>query len=52
MNNEGLAVHGCVDVASGYLVWLSVNVTNHDPNLIALKYLKAVKEHHGIDLIM
>jgi hypothetical protein len=48
----GLAVHGCVDVASGYLVWLRVDVTNHDPNLIAFYFLQAVKERNRNLLLM
>ena len=43
----GLAVHGCVDVSSGYLIWLNVNITNHDPKLIALNYLKAVRSFNS-----
>jgi hypothetical protein len=43
----GLAVHGCVDVASGYLIWLNVNITNHDPKVIALNYLRAVKLYNS-----
>jgi hypothetical protein len=35
-----------VDTFFGKIVWLKVWTGNHDPNLIEMFYLKALKEHN------
>ncbi|KAJ3318309.1 hypothetical protein HDU76_000866 [Blyttiomyces sp. JEL0837] len=40
----GLGIHGCVDAWSGKWIWLRVFVTNHDPRVVGLYYLQAIKE--------
>ena len=47
-----LAIHGCVDVFSGKLIWFNVNVTNHDPRLKAFNYLQAVLARGGICILL
>ena len=40
-----MSLHGCVDTFSGKIVWLKVWTGNHDPDLIEMFYLKALKEN-------
>ncbi|KAI9329527.1 hypothetical protein BDR26DRAFT_900161 [Obelidium mucronatum] len=49
LNKYFLAIHGCKDFWSGKWIWLRVLVSNHNPRVILLYYLEAVKEHQGSD---
>ncbi len=43
----GFSVHGCIDGFSRRLIWLEVNTTNKNPEVIAQYYLDAVKQIGG-----
>lgn len=43
----GIAIHGCIDGFSRYVVWLHAGVTNNDPKVIAGYYINAVKTVGG-----
>ena len=45
-----IAIHGCVDAWSGKWMWLNVFTSNHDPRVVALHYLRAVKLHGGTEI--
>lgn len=44
----GFSVHGCIDGFSRKLIWLDVATTNKDPTVVAVYYLKALKEFNLI----
>ena len=44
----GFCIHGRVDGFSRKIIWLSVGSTNNDPLIIALYYLKLVKENRVV----
>ena len=43
----GIAINGCVDGYSRYVVWLEASTTNSDPKVIANYFIGAVKERAG-----
>ena len=43
----GFSIHGCIDGFSRRLIWLEVNATNKNPEVIAHYYLDAVKQIGG-----
>jgi hypothetical protein len=44
LSRWGLAIHGCNDVYSRFLLWLRVGISNNDPLYILSYYLEAVEE--------
>lgn len=43
----GIAISGCIDGYSRYIIWLQASYTNNDPKVIANYYLNAVEEYGG-----
>ena len=43
----GLAINGCIDGYSRYLLWVEVSYTNNDPTVIAGYFLDAVMKRGG-----
>lgn len=43
----GLAINGCIDGYSRYVVWVEVSYTNNNPNVIGGYFLDAVLKHGG-----
>lgn len=43
----GIAINGCVDGYSRFVVWLEASTTNSDPKVIASYYMKAVQRNKG-----
>jgi len=43
----GIAIHGCIDGFSRYIVWLQVYTTNNNPYVIAGYYTDAVRREGG-----
>lgn len=43
----GIAINGCIDGYSRYVVWLEAATTNSDPKVIASYYIQSVKENGG-----
>ena len=43
----GIAIHGCIDGYSRYIVWLHAYSTNNDPKVIGGYYINAVKNIQG-----
>lgn len=41
----GIAIHGCIDGFSRYVIWLKACSTNNDPKIIGGFYWSAVKQH-------
>lgn len=44
----GLYLHTCVEVCSGYILWMKVWWTNRNPRVICSYYLDAVRERGGM----
>ncbi|XP_061164518.1 uncharacterized protein LOC133173551 [Saccostrea echinata] len=43
----GIAISGCIDGYSRYVIWLEASTTNSDPKVIASYYLEAVRKANG-----
>lgn len=43
----GIAIHGCIDGFSRYLIWLCATTTNNDPSVVGAHYAAAIESLKG-----
>lgn len=48
----GFAIHGAIDGYSRKILWLNVGITNNDPTVIALYYVKAILKYKCVPCLL
>ena len=52
LKKYGIAIHGCIDGYSRYIVWLEAYTTNNDPQVIGGYYITAIHKREGCPRIV
>lgn len=52
LKRYGFAIHGCIDVWSRKLMWLTAATSNNNPEIIGYYYLQAIKKYKCLPSIL